>query len=205
MTKGCHWEHAVGKFPWLTETTALLCKLKHNTINFLELHCYSQTMSCMTSFEIWTEYSNLHASFELCSRDSEFPLLFRCLDISKIVTGSYEHSFCYKINSVWKVKTISSIWWIIVELLYILCTPTLWKIFKIPFKSVTIYPASIDTLKGEQEWAISFLVELGKALLWQGAEHLKRNLNVHFSLVDTGHTWNSLTVKDNFQHSIEAN
>ena len=37
------------------------------------------------------------------------------LDISKIV--SYELLFYYKINGVWKVKTISSVWWIIVQLL----------------------------------------------------------------------------------------
>ena len=49
---------------------------------------------------LWTgpEYSNLRASFKLCSRDSEFPSLDIFLDISKIVGN--EISFYYKINGV---------------------------------------------------------------------------------------------------------
>ena len=71
-----------------------------------------------SSFEIWTEFMTV---FKPACKF--WPLLLRFwipvdiyfLDTSKIVNNKL--LLYYKINSVWKVKTFSGIWWIILQLL----------------------------------------------------------------------------------------
>ena len=134
-------------FDWLRELDCVVF------LNQLEGKSYSQSTSCVTcSFEIWTEFWNLHVRFEHRQQDFRVPV---------------ENSLVY-----WWYKAMNLSWHYSIKY----------------FKNNNCFPSILN---------LFFLL---MCLFWkdfqrnvQHSIHMsditKRNLNVHFILGNTGHTW----------------